>query len=106
MENGETCNRFDNGGIIICIKIRITLGGAIVGWVLAYYGFAANQPQNPETLKGIVMLMSVYPAVIGVIGGVVMIFYPLTNKMMIKIEEDLTARRGNENPSKKQLPQF
>jgi Na+/melibiose symporter-like transporter len=25
-----------------------------------------------------------------------MLFYPLTNKMMIKIEEDLTARKNDE----------
>jgi glycoside/pentoside/hexuronide:cation symporter, GPH family len=78
---------------LFALKLGLTLGGAIVGWVLAYYGFVANQPQSPDALKGIVLLMSIYPAVIGVIGGLVMIFYPLTNKMMVNIEEDLTARR-------------
>jgi Na+/melibiose symporter-like transporter len=37
--------------------------------------------------------MSFYPAVFGLIGVILMFFYPLTNKMMIKIEEDLTLRR-------------
>ncbi len=81
---------------LFALKLGLTLGGAAVGWVLAYYGFAANQAQNPETLKGIVMLMSVYPAIIGIIGGALMMFYPLTNKMMIKIEEDLTLRRAEQ----------
>lgn len=80
---------------LFALKLGLTLGGAIVGWVLAYYGFVANQPQTPGTLKGIVLLMSIYPAIIGIIGGLLMIFYPLTNTMMVKIEEDLTARRGN-----------
>jgi glycoside/pentoside/hexuronide:cation symporter, GPH family len=82
---------------LFALKLGLTLGGAIVGWVLAYYGFVANQPQSAGTLKGIVLLMSIYPAVIGIIGGILMIFYPLTNKMMIKIEEDLTARRGTDS---------
>lgn len=78
---------------LFALKLGLTLGGSIVGWVLAYYGFVANQPQSPEAQGGIVMLMSIYPAVIGIIGGAMMLFYPLNNKMMEKIEEDLTARR-------------
>jgi Na+/melibiose symporter-like transporter len=38
--------------------------------------------------------MSVYPAVFGIVGGVLMFFYPLTNEMMIKVEQELTARRN------------
>jgi len=82
---------------LFALKLGLTLGGAIVGWVLAFYGFEANQTQNPETINGIILLMSFYPAVFGLIGGGLMLFYPLTNKMMIKIEEDLKARR-KENP--------
>lgn len=79
---------------LFSLKLGLTLGGAVVGWILAYHGFVANQPQSQESVNGIIMLLSVYPAVIGVLGGLLMLFYPLTNKMMIKIEEDLTARRG------------
>ena len=68
--------------------------GAIVGWVLAYYGFMANQVQTAEALTGIRLLISVFPAITGIIGGAFMIVYPLTNKMMVKIEEDLVARRS------------
>ena len=78
---------------LFALKLGLTLGGAIVGWVLGYYGFIANEVQTTETINGIILLMSVYPAVFGIIGGSLLIFYPLTNKMMIKIEEDLTARR-------------
>jgi len=78
---------------LFALKLGLTLGGAIVGWVLAYYGFLANQEQTVETLGGIIRLMSLYPAVFGLIGGGIMIFYPLTNKMMSKIEEELAARR-------------
>jgi GPH family glycoside/pentoside/hexuronide:cation symporter len=81
---------------LFALKLGLTLGGAIVGWVLAYYGFVANQAQAANTQSGIVMLMSIYPAIFGIIGGCLMLFYPLTNKMMIKIEEDLTARKNDE----------
>ncbi len=79
---------------LFSLKLGLTLGGAVVGWILAYHGFVANQTQTRESVDGIILLLSVYPAALGVLGGLLMLFYPLTNKMMIKIEEDLTSRRG------------
>ncbi len=78
---------------LFALKVGLTLGGAIVGWSLALFGFVANQAQTQETLNGIIMLMSIIPAVFGFIGGALMFFYPLTNKMMVKIEEELISRR-------------
>lgn len=78
---------------LFALKLGLTLGGAIVGWLLSYYGFAANQEQSAEVLDGIVLLMTLYPSVFGLLGGIIMAVYPLTNKMMAKIEEDLSARR-------------
>jgi GPH family glycoside/pentoside/hexuronide:cation symporter len=78
---------------LFALKLGLSLGGALVGWVLAFHGYVANEVQSPESMEGIRMLMSLYPAVFGIIGGLLMFFYPLTNKMMINIEEDLTKRR-------------
>lgn len=78
---------------LFALKVGLTLGGAIVGWSLALFGFVANQAQSQDTLNGIIMLMSIIPAVFGFIGGALMFFYPLTNKMMVKIEEELISRR-------------
>ncbi len=79
---------------LFSLKLGLTLGGAVVGWILAYHGFIANRPQTPESVNGIILLLSVYPAILAVLGGMLMMFYPLTNKVMVKIEEDLTSRRG------------
>jgi GPH family glycoside/pentoside/hexuronide:cation symporter len=85
---------------LFALKLGLSLGGAVVGWVLAYHGFVANQVQSPESMRGVMLLFSVYPALFGIIGGVLMFFYPLTNKMMVKIEEDLIARRVKNNEVK------
>jgi GPH family glycoside/pentoside/hexuronide:cation symporter len=79
---------------LFTLKMGLAFGGAFVGWVLAYYGFVANQPQTPETLGGIKMLMSVYPAVLGAAGVALMVFYPLKDRLMLTIERDLKARRA------------
>jgi GPH family glycoside/pentoside/hexuronide:cation symporter len=81
---------------LFSLKLGLTLGGAIVGWLLAYYGFVANQVQNAEAITGIKLLMTIYPAIAGVIGALLMVKYPLNNKMMAKIEEELESRRANE----------
>ncbi|MCI0698026.1 MFS transporter [candidate division KSB1 bacterium] len=78
---------------LFALKLGLTLGGAFVGWLLAYYGFAANQAQTAEALTGIVLLLSLFPAIFGIAGGLLMTRYPLTNMMMVKIEEDLIVRR-------------
>ncbi len=77
---------------LFALKMGLTLGGAIVAWMLGYYGFVANQVQSPETAHGILLLMSIYPAIFGICGSLLVMFYPLTNKMMEKIEVDLKAR--------------
>jgi glycoside/pentoside/hexuronide:cation symporter, GPH family len=78
---------------LFALKLGLTLGGAIIGWVLAAFNFEPNVNQAGEALNGIVYLFSFFPAIFGVTGGLLMIFYPLTNKMMIQIENDLASRR-------------
>jgi len=92
-KNGRRATGLVMSASLFALKLGLTLGGALAGWTLAYYGFMANEIQTEETLVGIKMLMSFFPAIIGIAGGILIIWYPLTNKMMVKIEEDLTLRR-------------
>ena len=92
-KNGRRATGLLMAASLFALKLGLTLGGALVGYILAYYGFVANQVQSGETINGIIMLMSLYPAVFGIVGVILMMFYPLNNKMMIKIENELTARR-------------
>jgi GPH family glycoside/pentoside/hexuronide:cation symporter len=78
---------------LFALKLGLAFGGVLVLWILALHGYVANTDQTESALFGIKMLMSFYPAAFGIIGGLVMIFYPLKNRVMLKIEEDLVARR-------------
>ena len=93
-KNGRRATGLLMAASLFALKLGLTLGGALVGYILAYFSFVANQTQTAETINGIIMLMSVYPAVFGVIGVVMMLFYPLNNKMMTKIETELNIRRA------------
>src|SRR5690606_4433161 len=58
---------------LFALKLGLTLGGAMVGWILGAYGFEAGVAQPAETMTGIRMIMSVYPAIFGIIGGLIML---------------------------------
>jgi glycoside/pentoside/hexuronide:cation symporter, GPH family len=79
---------------LFALKIGLAIGGWFVGGVLAYSGYVANQAQTGDALTAIRLLMSLYPAAFGAIGVVLMLFYPLTNRKMAEIEQDLAVRRA------------
>jgi GPH family glycoside/pentoside/hexuronide:cation symporter len=74
-------------------KFGWTLGGALAGWLLGYYGFHANVEQTATTQSGIRMMLSVYPALGALVSAAFMFIYPLRETFMAKIEGELAARR-------------
>jgi GPH family glycoside/pentoside/hexuronide:cation symporter len=63
--------------------------------LMSFLGYVANQVQTPRSLHGLVELMSVFPAALGVISlGLLMFLYPLNEKRMSQIAADLRTRRA------------
>lgn len=75
-------------------KFGWAIGSALTGWLLAYYGFQANQVQSAETLNGIKMFMSILPAIGTALSVVFISMYPLSEKKMEKIVSQLEMRRN------------
>lgn len=78
---------------LFALKMGVALGGAILAWILAWYGYKANQPQTALSLRGICLAMSIYAAIPAFIAGLLMFFYPLSNQRMMAIETGLIERR-------------
>ncbi len=76
-------------------KLGWTLGGALSGWLLAYFGFKANVIQSDTAIMGIKMMLSFLPAIGTVLSVIFIAFYPLSEKKVKVITEDLEARRNN-----------
>ena len=78
-------------------------GWAIGAWValalMHRVGFVANVEQTPGSLRGLVLLMSVIPAAIGILSVVLVLFYPLNEAKVTVIEADLKARRAQAPPA-------
>jgi GPH family glycoside/pentoside/hexuronide:cation symporter len=75
-------------------KMGAVLGGAVTGWLLAYYGFKANIAQTPETVFGIRMMVGLLPAAASVLTAIVALFYSLNAKMEETIGTELKAARA------------
>ncbi len=79
-------------------KFGWTIGGALAGWLLGYYGFKANVVQTAETQTGIKMMLSFFPAIGTLLGAFFMFIYPLSEKKMAEISSDLAERRQAAKP--------
>lgn len=79
---------------LFSLKVGVAVGGAALAWILAGYGFVANQAQTAHGLAGIRLVTSVYPAAFALLAMALMFFYPLNKSRMAEVERDLIARRG------------
>ncbi len=78
---------------LFALKVGVAVGGAALAWVLAAYGFAANQAQTATGLAGIRLVTSVYPAIFALLAMVLMLFYPLDKLRLARVQSDLIERR-------------
>jgi GPH family glycoside/pentoside/hexuronide:cation symporter len=66
--------------------------------VLAMYGYDAKVESTiTDSVPGMVLLMTGIPVVIGIIGIIFTLLYPLGDKKMKQIENDLIVRRQQLN---------
>jgi GPH family glycoside/pentoside/hexuronide:cation symporter len=78
-------------------KMGWTLGGAITGWILAAYGFEANTVQSKESITGIRMLISIYPAIGAGVAVLFLMAYRLSDRFMEQITLELREMRKTKN---------
>ncbi|MEX3070468.1 glycoside-pentoside-hexuronide (GPH):cation symporter [Vibrio alginolyticus] len=72
---------------LFAIKLGIALGGAAVGWILAWSGYVGGaEEQSQQAVTAINLLYTVIPGGIFVSLAVLMSFYHLDNKRLAKIK--------------------
>ena len=76
-------------------KVSQAVAGAVAGYALAFGGFVAKAPEQPDsalvTIRGLVGLG---PAVFGLLGALIFLAYPLTDTRFREIVKELHARHG------------
>ncbi len=83
---------------ILCgLKIGLAVGGALVAWILARYGYeAGGGTQSPDTIDGIRLSVSLYCSIPFLVAVGLLFFYRINKAMESRIEQDLAARRDGE----------
>jgi len=80
-------------------KVGLAIGSALIGWLLGYYGYAADVAQAPRALHGITLLFSVLPGAFALLSGLAIFFYPLEEPQVKQIERELAARKTAGTPA-------
>ena len=75
------------------------IGAAVSLGLMSSVGFQANVAQTPESLHGLVSLMSLIPAGLGIVSMLLVLLYPLSDKKVTQISADLKARRAADGNS-------
>ena len=75
--------------VVFFIKLGLAVGGAIVGWLLAYYGYQADTTQSAEAVHGILLSFTIFPAVAFIIVSWVMSRYKLDDNRVAEIQRSI-----------------
>lgn len=78
----------------LAMKLGTAIAAAISGWLLALFGYVANVEQTVAALLGIRLLISVFPAAVGIALLLVFRLYRLNEETLGRIERDLKLRRA------------
>lgn len=95
LKNGRASTGLIFSSSSMAQKFGAAFGSAIVLWVLMAFGYdnAKGAVQTPEALATIKALISWIPAIGSAAGIAIMLGYPLTDKKMSEIRQDLSKKR-------------
>jgi GPH family glycoside/pentoside/hexuronide:cation symporter len=75
-------------------KIGMGIGGAAAGFLLSGFGYVAGVAQTSQANHGILLLVSVIPAIGFAVVAFLFRYYGLTEALCTTIRTDLSARRN------------
>ena len=93
-KNGRRATAMIFSAAAFAQKLGGAFAGAMMGWLLGSLGYVANQTQNAGSELGIVLLMTLIPAVFAVLAVLCIWFYPLGQQTLVQVHSDL-QRKSN-----------
>ncbi len=72
------------------------IGGALAGWLLAAFKFTPNIEQTETAITGIKLMISVFPGILYMSCAILLYFYSIDHKTVVLMQEELEARRNDE----------
>lgn len=95
-KTGKRITGISFSGNLFFLKLGLAIAGAMVGFLLSWYGYDAGaKQQSPESINGIVMLFTIIPGVGYLITAGVVRLLKVDRELMQRIQLDLEKRRHN-----------
>lgn len=95
-KTGKRVTGISFSGNLFFLKVGTAVAGAMVGFLLSWYGYDAGaKAQSASALNGIVLLFSVIPGVGYLITAGVVRLLKVDRTLMRQIQSDLEKRRSN-----------
>lgn len=85
--------------ISMATKLAMAVGPSIGMVILSVTGYTPNVEQTASSLAGINFATNMLPAILGIVGFIAFLFYPISTKRANEMAEELLARRGEVEPS-------
>ncbi len=82
-------------GIVVGLKVGMAIGGALTGYLLSQYGYVPNVVQSPDAIRGIRLMVSIYPSIAIILCVVLLFIYEINKNIEIKMQDELADRRKN-----------
>ena len=94
-KTGRRASGTVTSAVVFALWAGLALGGAVAGWLFAFYGFVSGSDvQTAQAQSGILLTASVYAGLAFVAAAACMLFYPISRQMSRQIADELTARRS------------
>ena len=98
-EYGEWVSGVNSAGLTVSasmfsLKAGSAIGSAVPAFILAGFGFVANEVQTDTAVQGIRLMFNVVPALFFAGACALIVFYRLDGGTVRRIEAELAARRG------------
>lgn len=95
-KTGKRITGISFSGNLFFLKVGLAVAGAMVGFLLSWYGYDAGaKTQSPAAINGIILLFSIIPGVGYLITAGVVRLLKVDRTMMMQIQADLEKRRQN-----------
>jgi GPH family glycoside/pentoside/hexuronide:cation symporter len=94
-KTGRRASGTVTSAVVFALWAGLALGGAIAGWLFAFYGFVSGSDvQTAQAQSGILLTASVYAGLAFFAAAAGMVFYPISREMNRQIADELITRRS------------
>lgn len=94
LKNGQRATGLIFSASTMSQKIGWAVGAYIALTLMASVGFSPNEVQTEESTRGLLMMFTIIPTILGIVSIIIFLFYPLTDKVVAENEKILMARRA------------